>query len=540
MPPDPRPADDAPDALRGRVVDLEGEVARLTLRVKDLQQQRWGRKAARRPPERGLGATADGAAALSLFAVADATRPAALPEAVPAGLTAPSAPRALGSARPEGPRSGPKPLDPSLPREVIALPDPPAADRRCPLTGAPLVPGFAERLEVLARRAPADCVKRFERTVWVSPTKTAPVATPWPADVLPRARMHGSVVAHLAAAHDREPRLFYRIEQPLARTGVPLARSTQVALMTRLDALVAPLVAHRKRAVLASGSVHLDATPVDVCDPARPGRAREATLWAYRARSADPAVEGLVWCEYQASQSPAPPRALLAAYRGVLQTDGAAGLDTLGAPNAIVHIGCWAHARRRFIQALRLGESRAGPYVAQRDRLFHLDARARRVAAAHPDHAARVATWRARFRGPLADALFTRATADGRTLPPKSALGQAVGDLLAQRAPLLRGITPPGARLDNNAVENAIRPIKLGAKNWLFVGHPDAGPRLAHLFTLVENARQAGVDVEAYLTALLTQLPDHSVRRLGEWLPSAWQRRAHAAQQAAGALGLAA
>lgn len=115
-----------------------------------------------------------------------------------------------------------------------------------------------------------------------------------------------------------------------------------------------------------------------------------------------------------------------------------------------------------------------------------------------------------------------------------------MGYLLAQHAPLTRCITPPDARLDNNAVENAIRPVKLGAKNWLFVGHPNAGPRLAHLVTLVENARQAGVDVEAYLTALLAQLPAHSVRRLGAWLPGAWQQRDHVAQQAAGALGLTA
>ena len=527
MPPEPRAGDETADGLRGRVHDLEGEVARLTLRVKDLQQQLWGRKA-----ERGL-ATAPTPAVLSLFE--DARAAAEGDSAVGAPARTPDARRSPAGARP-----GPKPLDPALPREVIALPDPPAEARRCALTGAPLVPGFADRLEVLARRAPSYFVKRYERTVWVSPAKSAPLATPWPADVLPRARVHVSVVAHLAAAHYSEHLPFYRVEQQLARSGVALARSTQVALMTRLDALVAPLVAHLKAAVLDSGYVHLDATPVDVCDPARPGRAREATLWAYRARSADPAVEGLVWFEYQASKSPAHPRAVLAEYCGVLQTDGATGLDALGAPNAVTHLGCWAHARRRFIQALRLGESRAGPYVAQFDRLFRLDARARRIAAAHPDHAARVTTWRARFSAPLAEALFARATADGLVLPPKSALGQAVGYLLAQRAPLTRCVTTPGARLDNNAVENAIRPVKLGAKNWLFVGHPDAGLRLANLFTLVENARQAGVDVEAYFTALLTQLPDHSVRRFGEWLPRAWQRRAHAAQQAAGALGLTA
>ena len=111
---------------------------------------------------------------------------------------------------------------------------------------------------------------------------------------------------------------------------------------------------------------------------------------------------------------------------------------------------------------------------------------------------------------------LTRAAADALTLPPKSALGQAVAYLLTQRPPLTRCVTTRAARLDNNAVENAIRPLKLGARNWRFVGHQDAGPRLANLFTLVENARQAGVDIEACLTALLTHLPAHSVRRLSE------------------------
>ncbi len=155
--------DPPPDALRARGVDLEGEVARLTLRVKDLQQQLWGRQA-----ERGLGGAAAGAPALSLFAAVDATLPAMLPEAVAAGSPAPSARRSVGSARP-----GPKPLDPRRPREVIALPDPPAAVRRCPLTGAPLVPGFAERLEVLARRPPAYYVRRYARST-SAPCGSAP------------------------------------------------------------------------------------------------------------------------------------------------------------------------------------------------------------------------------------------------------------------------------------------------------------------------------------------------------------------------------
>lgn len=186
MPPTPRAAADPVETLAARARDLEGENQRLALLGKDLQQQRWGRKA-----ERGL-ATETATEARSLFEDAVVATPAV-------ATPAPSTRRGRAGDRP-----GPKPLDPRLPRELIALPDPPAQERRCLLRGTSFVPGFREQLEVLARRPVVYYVKRFERTVWVSPMKTAPVATPWPADVLPRARMHVSVIAHVAAAHYAE------------------------------------------------------------------------------------------------------------------------------------------------------------------------------------------------------------------------------------------------------------------------------------------------------------------------------------------------
>ena len=121
----------------------------------------------------------------------------------------------------------------------------------------------------------------------------------------------------------------------------------------------------------------------------------------------------------------------------------------------------------------------------------------------------------------LAEGLFTRAATDLVRLPPKSALAVALGYLLGQRPSLMRCVTTPGAALDNNSAENAIRPLKLGARNWLFIGHPDAGPRLASLFTVIENARQAKLDIEAYLTDLLTRFTG---AHPAAWLPRAWQR----------------
>jgi len=401
-------------------------------------------------------------------------------------------------------------------------------------TGAPLVPGFTETLEVLARKPAVYFVKRYERTLWVSPAKTAPLATPWPASALPRSRIDASVVAHIAAAHFSEHVPYYRLEQQLARTGVALPRSTQVSLMAQLDARVAPVVEHLKHQVLASGYVHLDATPIDVCDPARPGAARSATVWAYRARSPDPERDGLVWFEYRPTKSPAEPSAVLRAahYRGVVQTDGAAGLDALAPPDQITHLGCWAHARRYVVEAVEAADARASPYLTAIDRLFRIEARARviREGLTLDDRqrvqlAERLTAWRERFSLPLMTALFRRATTEIVTLPPKTPLATALGYLLGQRAALTRCVTTPHSSLDNNPVENAIRPLKLGARNWLFIGHPDAGPRLANLFTLIENCRQASVEPETYLIDLVTALAAGSVDGIAAWLPRAWKRR---------------
>ncbi len=338
-----------------------------------------------------------------------------------------------------------------------------------PLTGAPLIRGFTETLEVLARRPAVPFVKHYTRTVWVSPDKSAPMATPWPADVLSRSGVHTSVVAHIAAAHFVDHVPYYRLEQQLARTGVTLARSTQVSLMERLDGLVAPIVAALRAQVLASGYVHLDATPVPLCDPARPKQTVSASVWTFRARSRDPAIHGLVWFDFQHTKSPVHPGIVLrtARYRGVVQTDGAAGLDTLAPPEQVTHLGCWAHAFRYVREAEESGDTRAAWYRSAIQRLFRTDAWAREALVRHPGDAtiaARVATWRARFSAPRIDRLFTRAATDLVPLPPKTPLATALGYLLNQRAPLTRCVTTPDASLDNNPAENALRPLKLGAR----------------------------------------------------------------------------
>jgi transposase len=489
-----------PESLRQEVAQLRAQNRWLELRVKDLERQLFGRKSERRAsPE-----DANNLEWEQLLKDAQALAPATVePAPTPKSMT-------RQSTLPKGP----KPLDPALPREVIKVPAPDLKDLICPVTKRPMQPAFDEVIEVLARRPAVYYVRRYERTVFTSPAKTAPVYAEWPADVLPRARVHASIVAHIAAEHFCEHQPYHRLEKHLERIGVDLPRVCQVSLMAQLNERMQPLVMAIQAQVFASGYLQLDATPIDLYDPDRPGAVRESTLWAYHA------TDGPVWFDFQLNKSPQSPTKLLEHYRGLLQTDGASGLNQIGQDDhRVTHLGCWSHGRRYVVKASDAGETGAAAYLKSINAIFRVERLARhfRLSEAHR------ARLRQRHSLPIAEKLFADALADLPRTPPKTRLGQALGYLLGQKPSLLRCLTEPRAEIENNAVERAIRPLKIGAKNWMQIGHPNAGPRLANLFTLVENCRQEGVDPEAYLIDIIARLPDHPMKRIAELLPRPWK-----------------
>ena len=137
---------------------------------------------------------------------------------------------------------------------------------------------------------------------------------------------------------------------------------------------------------------------------------------------------------------------------------------------------------------------------------------------------------RRRFSVPLFRALLDEAQQHAQVAPARTPLGDAVRYLLDQQERLHRCLTEREAEISNNAVERVIRPLKIGARNWLFVGDPKAGPRLANLFTLVENCRLLGVDPERYLIELMGRLADHPAAKIRELLPQAWAEEQRSAR----------
>jgi transposase len=199
-------------------------------------------------------------------------------------------------------KHGPKPFDPKLPRVKVKLPDPTPKDLICPITGELMQPGFTETIEVMEFIPASIVIRQLERTWFVSGGKSAPVSTPWPDDVFARGRVHASVFGHLAAEHYSEHAPFARLEKKWERAGLRMPRATQVSLMQQLNKMVQPAVMALKDELMQQDYLHLDATPLPLCDPARPGGTVEATIWGYRANDAP-----LVWYqfEYERGKSPA-------------------------------------------------------------------------------------------------------------------------------------------------------------------------------------------------------------------------------------------
>ena len=216
------------------------------------------------------------------------------------------------------------------------------------------------------------------------------------------------------------------------------------------------------------------------------------------------------------------PKRFLGQFEGILQTHGYAAYDQIGGPK-IVHAACWAHARRQFFEAVQLNprDPVATPIVARMDELFAVDAEARRKAL---DVAARHVR-RQETAKPLLDDIRSKIDAAQSVALPSGALGKACHYALTLWRKVTRFLEYPELELSNNLAENSMRPVALGRKNWVHVGSPQAGPKVAAILSVVESCRRLKVPVRDYFSAILPGLADLPIRLLPDLTPAVWAAR---------------
>lgn len=343
----------------------------------------------------------------------------------------------------------------------------------------------------------------------------APLLAPAPARVVPGGFASAGLIAWALTAKFADHLPLYRQEKMLARWGAPISRQNLCDWVGAATALLEPLVKRMKQDLLASGYVQVDETPIRCNDPdVRDGKTTSGWLWALSRPG------GGVVFEWRLSRRHEEVERLLGSYEGVLQSDGYEGYPAYVRAHAGVEwVGCWAHARRKFFEAAAERPQTAERVLRLIGQLYQLEAQWDEASVG----AERSALRQEHFARSLAR-LRRLATALQARVLPRTGLGQACAYLLGHWAPLTAHLRHSHTRLDTNSVENAIRPSKLGAKNWLFIGHPDAGDRAAVIYSLIVSAQRRGLDPHAYLKDVLTRLPAMTSKDdLTPLLPTHWQ-----------------
>lgn len=305
----------------------------------------------------------------------------------------------------------------------------------------------------------------------------------------------------------------YRLEQIAARQDVTLARSTLSEWIGRIGFALEPLANRLAELLRERASLHADETPVQQLDPGK-GKTQRAYLWAYRSNDLDGGPP-LVVFDYQTSRSGKHVASFLAGWNGTLMVDDYSGYKALFAAG-LKEQACWAHARRKFFE-LDHGTPNGHPVAAELlgriARLYEIEAQARESTQADRK-AVRVEHAMVELQQ-----LHERLSQIRQKAAPGYGLAKACDYLLRRWESFARYAETGELPIDNNPVENAIRPIALGKKNWLFAGSERAGKRAAAIQSLLATAKLNEIEPTTWLKSTLEKLPTCLNSRIDELLP---------------------
>ena len=306
----------------------------------------------------------------------------------------------------------------------------------------------------------------------------------------------------------------YRQQAILEReAGVEISRATLDGWVMRVGELLEPIVAAMRRDLLRASYLQADETTVPVQMHDQRGADHQAYLWQY----GKPGGETVF--EFQLGRGREGPRKFLGEWEGILQTDGYQAYDDVGGEK-LVHVGCWAHARRKFVDAVKVNpkDAEAIKMVTRMDALFLVDRHARGERLSVEE---RLALRRAHAESWAAE-IHDECVSLRQTVLPKSTLGQAVTYTLNMWPKLRRCFDYAEVELSNNLAENSMRPVALGRKNWLHVGSAQSGPKVAAILSAVESCRRLGVPVKEYLLAVLPGMARRKLSEIVSLTPARW------------------
>lgn len=340
-----------------------------------------------------------------------------------------------------------------------------------------------------------------------------------PPQPIPKSNASPGLLAHIAVAKYQDALPLHRQEAILSRAGIALGRHTLAGWMIRCGMLIDPLINLLRDQLDDYDIRQMDETPVQVLDEAGRSSTSQSYMWLQRG---GPPKQPVILFDYDPSRGRAVPERLLAAANGWLVSDGYEVYNNL--PNELIRVGCWAHARRKFDEAVKAQgkgkkskSGRAHQGLAYIQALYRIEREAKNTKMS-PEERGQLRQQQAK---PILEELKTWLDKSLPHAPPKSAIGKALHYLHNQWAYLMRYLEDGRLPIDNNAAERAIRPFVIGRKNWLFSATPKGAQASAKLYSLIETAKANGHEPFAYLRHVFKQLPMattvEAIERLLPW-----------------------
>ena len=407
--------------------------------------------------------------------------------------------------------------------EVVAC----AAEQcRCGKCGAETrVIGY-EETEVLGMKPAVHFVRviKREKRACKNCIKHGVVTAPVPERIAPKSIFADETIIEFIIRKYCDSVPLYRQRAILMRDlGIDVALTTINDAVLRVGELLIPVVEAMKRDLVTGGYIQADETHVDVQTPDKKGENHRAFFWQYSAPG-----KGVIF-DFEMTRSKNVAKEFFKDYGGILHTDGYAAYEKdIGTPD-MIHACCLAHARRGFIDAIKVQTKGQAPdlrlerVVALMDELFAIDRQAREQNLSLADRHA--------LRQELAPALLSQLHAllaemkVSSTILPQSVAGKAINYTLKRWPELTRFLDHPVIELSTNWAENSMRPIAIGRRNWLHLGSKEAGPKIAAIFSVVESCRKLGVPIRKYLAEVLPGLADRSIQQLAALSPTAYAAR---------------
>jgi transposase len=333
---------------------------------------------------------------------------------------------------------------------------------------------------------------------------------PAPVQLIPKSNATAGLLAHIAISKFADGLPLYRQQKIFSRLGIELSRAVMAKWLVQAAGHCNGLMNLLQDEIRGGPLIGIDESPLQVLK--EPGRKNtsKSYMWVYRGGQPDHPV---LLYQYHRTRSGREALEFLDDYHGYIQSDDFSGYDHLDQKPDIVHLGCWAHARRKFVKVVQVRKKHRSKRVNPKGlaevaldyigRLYQIEKEVQRREL----DAVQIYQLRQEKAKPVLAEFKDWLQTNQPLTPPKGLLGQAISYTLANWEKLVIYIEDGRLRPDNNLVENAIRPFVVGRKNWLFAGSPDGARASATFFTLIETAKANGLEPYAYLRHIFEELP---------------------------------